>query len=374
MGLLTCGLVVAVGAVASSAPAAVDRGAATVVEAEPRGPAVVSSGEGPLSIPPPTGRHPVGVRTTFVLDSARTEPSTGGPRALPVRIWYPAKHGRGPSVSYLSAAIQPVIEQAFGLPDGLFDVDTHAKVDAAARRDVRGVLLFTGGFATPVALYTGLITELASRGYVVVAFDHPHETFVVEQPDRSLIQIDVADDAGPGKDCSSPSTCPVFEARLDDIGVVLGALEDLVPQVRPRTPIGIFGHSNGGAAAVAAIRRHPQIQAGVNLDGFIPPELITAGLDRPVGLMWGLDQRTEELRDISTFLSNMRAPYQTQSLDVRHYGFSDFVVFNPQAQLTDAALGHALESTFFAGTLDSLPAGEHALAQQRRFVVNFFGR
>ena len=62
----------------------------------------------------------------------------------------------------------------------------------------------------------------------------------------------------------------MFEARLSDIGVVLGALEDLVPQTRPRTPIGIFGHSNGGAAAAVAIWRHPQIQAGVNLDGFIP--------------------------------------------------------------------------------------------------------
>ena len=62
----------------------------------------------------------------------------------------------------------------------------------------------------------------------------------------------------------------MFEARLSDIGVVLEALKDLVPEARPRTPIGIFGHSNGGAAAAVAIGRHPQIQAGVNLDGFIP--------------------------------------------------------------------------------------------------------
>ena len=362
--LLTCGLAIAAGALASPAAAAVDRSAT----------AATSSGEPGLSIPPPTGRHPVGVRSTFVLDSARTEPRTGGPRAIPARVWYPAKHRRGPSAPYLSPAIQSVIEQAFGLPAGLFDVDTHATVDAPARRHVRGVLLFTGGFATPVALYTGLISELASRGYAVVAFDHPHETFVVDQPDGSLIEIDVADDAGPGKDCSSPSACPVFEDRLDDIGVVLGALEDLVPEARPRTPIAIFGHSNGGAAAAVAISRHPQIQAGVNLDGYIPPELITAGLDRPFGLMSGLDQRPEELRDVATFLSNMRAPYETQSLDIRHYGFSDFVVFNPQAQLADPALGQALESTFFAGTLDSLPAGERALAQQRRFLVSFFDR
>jgi hypothetical protein len=112
----------------------------------------------------------------------------------------------------------------------------------------------------------------------------------------------------------------------------------------------------------------------VNLDGFIPPELITAGLDRPFGLMLGLDQRPEELRDIEIFLSSMRAPHRVRSLDIHHYGFSDFVVFNPQAQRADATLGSALEAIFFTGTLDNLRAGRRALTQQRSFLVRFFDR
>jgi pimeloyl-ACP methyl ester carboxylesterase len=375
MVFLTSGLVAVVGVGASSAAAAPERNVDAIAGTARGGPSVVSSGGVGLSIPRPTGRHSVGVRSTFVLDPARTEPTTGGPRAIPVRVWYPAGQRHGSSAPYLSAPVQPAVEQGVGVPAGLFDVDTHATLDAPARRQLRGLLLFTGGFAVPVALYTGLISELASRGYAVVAFDHPHETFVVEQPDGSLIPNDLADDAGPGRDCSSsPSACPVFEARLGDIGVVLGALHDLVQEARPGTPIGIFGHSNGGAAAAVAIRRHPQIQAGVNLDGFIPVELITAGLERPFGLMLGLDQRPEELRDVEIFLSNMRAPHRLRSLAIRHYGFSDFVVFNPQAQPADPALGSALERMFPAGTLDSLRAGRRALAQQRRFLVRFFDR
>jgi pimeloyl-ACP methyl ester carboxylesterase len=375
MVFLTCGLVALVGVGASSAVAAPERDMDTIAGTAHGGPSVASSGGVGLSIPRPTGRHPVGVRSTFVLDPARTEPTSGGPRAIPVHVWYPAKHSQGSSAPYFSAPVQAAIEQGIGVPTGLFDIDPHATLDAPARRHLRGVLLFTGGFATPVALYTGLISELASHGYAVVAFDHPHETFVVEQPDGSLIPIDLADDAGPGRDCSSsPSACPVFEARLGDIGVVLGAIDDLVQGARPRTPVGIFGHSNGGAAAAVAIRRHPQIQAGVNLDGFIPPELITAGLDRPFGLMFGLDQRPEELRVIEIFLSNMRAPHRVRSLDIRHSGFSDFVVFNPQAQRADPALGSALEGMFPTGTLDSLRAGRRALAQQRRFLVRFSDR
>jgi dienelactone hydrolase len=359
--LLTGGLLMVVGG-GAPAGAAPDRSATTIAGAARGGPSVVSSGGLGLSISRPTGRQPVGVHSTFVLDPAQTEPATGGPRAIPVRVWYPAKDRHGSSAPYFPAPVQSAIEQGIGAPTGLFDIDTHATLDAPTRRHVRGVLLFTGGFAVPVALYTGLITELASRGYAVVAFDHPHETFVVEQPDGSLIARDL-----PRDDAS-------FEARLRDIGVVLGALEDLVPEARTRTPIGIFGHSDGGKAAGVAIHRHPQIGAGVNLDGMIAPELVIAGLDRPFGLMLGLDASPEELRDIETFLSNMRAPHPVRTLDIHHYGFSDFVIFNPRAQRADPTLGAALEAMFFTGTLDSLRAGRRALTQQRRFLARFFDR
>ena len=367
MVLLTCALV-AVGVGASSAAAAPSRDMDSV--AGTRGaPSVVSSDGLALSIPRPTGRHLVGVRSTFLLDPARPEPRTGTPRAIPARIWYPAKHPAGPSGPYLSAPVQASIERALGLPAGLFDVDTHATAGAPARRHVRGVLLFMGGFGTPAALYTGLVGELASRGYVVVAFDHPHETFVVEQPDGSLIEQDLTDGAA------------AFDARLLDVGVVLDALGELLPTARRHIPIGIFGHSSGGAAAGEAMLLHRKIRAGVNLDGFIPGggflpsgRLLTEGLDRPFGLMLGLDVVPEELREIETFLSNMRAPHPVRRFDIHHYGFSDFVVFNPQAQRADPPLGAALEAIFFTGTLDSLRAGQRALSQQRRFLTRFFDR
>jgi dienelactone hydrolase len=322
-----------------------------------------------LSIPSPTGRHPVGVRSTFVVDPSRTDPTTHAPRAIPARVWYPARHRDGPPAPYLSASVQAAIEGELHLPAGLFDIDTHATVAAPARRHVRGVLLFMGGFGTPAALYTGLVIELASRGYAVVAFDHPHETFVVDQPDGTPIPGDLPGDAA------------TFNARLLDVGVVLSALGDLVPEAKPHTAIGIFGHSSGGAAAGEAMLDHPEIAAGVNLDGFIPGgsflpsgRLLTAGLDRPFGLMLGLDPSPEELQEIATFLSNMRAPHPVRRLDIHHYGFSDFVVFNPQAQRADPAVAAILEATFFTGTLDSLRAGRRALARQREFLVRFFDR
>jgi hypothetical protein len=160
--------------------------------------------------------------------------------------------------------------------------------------------------------------------------------------------------------------------------VVLGALGRLVPQARRHTLIGILGHSSGGAAAGEAMLDHRQLRAGVNLDGFIPGgaflrsgRLLTDGLDRPFGLMLSLDLVPQEGREIELFVSNMRAPHPARSLDIHHYGFSDFVVFNPQAQRADPALGTALEDSFSTGTRDSLAAGQRALMQQRAFLVGF---
>jgi hypothetical protein len=372
LAVLTCVLVAVVGA-GAAAGAARERDMDTLAGTGRSAPSAASGGVD-LSIPRPTGRHPVGVRSTFVLDRARTDVTTGGPRAIPTWVWYPARPGHGPSAPYFSAPVQAFIEAGLRelgvpVPAGLFDIETHATDAAPARRHVRGVLLFMGGFRTPVAFNSGLIAELASRGYVVVAFDHPHETFVVEQPDGSLIPSDLPDDAA------------AFEARLLDVGVMLDALGRLVPNSGRHTPVGIFGFSAGGAAAGEAMLGHRELRAGVNLDGFIPGgaflpsgRLLTEGLDRPFGLMLSLDQRPEDVREIEIFLSNMRAPHPVRSLAIHHYGFSDFVVFNPQAQRADPALGTALEASFPTGTLDSLRAGRRALTQQRTFLVGFFDR
>ena len=357
MVFMTCGLVT----VAVSAGAEYGRTGA-LAETALGPPSVVSSGAVQLSIPRPTGPHPVGVRSTFVHDPTRTDPATGKPRALPVRVWYPAQRRHGPSAPYTSAPIQSAIEQFLDVPPGLFDIDTHATADAPARQRLRGVLLVSPALGFVVAFNTGLITELASHGYALVAFDHPHETFVVEQPDGSVIPADLSDlDAA-------------FQARLLDVEVILGALAGLVPGTRRHTPIGMFGHSFGGSTAGEAMRLHPEIGAGVNLDGAIRGDVLNQGLDRPFGLMLSLDVLPQELLEIATFLSNMRAPHPVRSLEIRHIGYSDFVVFNPQAARANPAIGAILDATFSTGTLDSLRTGHRALQRQREFLVRFFDR
>ncbi|MEV4177665.1 alpha/beta fold hydrolase [Nonomuraea sp. NPDC049709] len=312
-----------------------------------------------LSLPRPTGQHPVGVRSDSVTDPARMDEETGRPRRLPVRIWYPAVHsGPGPSAPYVSPAIRAYLERSLSLPAGLLDIDTHASPDVRPRRDIAGVVIVQHGGGLLAAFQTGQVIDLASRGYAVVTMDHPHESLVVEEPDGRLIS---------GTD---PETHP-FQERVLDAATVLGALSRLVPEAGHRTPIAMIGHSRGGAAAAETMLHHPQIVAGVDLDGSPRGEVLLAGLDQPFGLMLSSQQPLEGNALLAQFLGNLRGPHPVRELAILHYGYTDWVVFNPQATRADPATGALLEGYFSTGTADDLRAGHRALAAQRKFVARF---
>ena len=87
-----------------------------------------------------------------------------------------------------------------------------------------------------------------------MTFEHPHDTYVVEQPDGALIFSDPAD--------TEAHIEAAFAQRVLDVGVVLDHLSALVPQV-PAAPVGMFGHSLGGATAAEAMLLYPRLRAGM---------------------------------------------------------------------------------------------------------------
>jgi hypothetical protein len=322
-----------------------------------------------FTLPQPTGPHPVGVRFENVIDESRSDAQTGQPRSVPVRVWYPASPGGQPSPSapYLAASVQAVLAQQFPAMSGLVDVDTHAVADAPGCEHVRAVILALPGAGALVGFQTGQIIELASRGYAVVAFDLPHESLAVEQPDGSLIFGD--------------GSLPFADWKLD-AQRVLDEVQRLVPAASADTPIGAFGHSRGAAAVADLMDYDPRVAVGIALDlGSVlfgdddhpPARVTTAGLDRPFALMCSLDQPCDSPA-LSDFLSRLRGPLQTQTLDILHNGFNDFLVFNAEATRADPAVGASLEQEVPTGTADDLRAARRNLREQRRFIVDFFER
>jgi alpha-beta hydrolase superfamily lysophospholipase len=257
----------------------------------------------------------------------------------------------------MSPAVRLELERQLGLPAGMLDVDTHATADAPPRPAVRGVLLMQHGGNTLAAFQTGQVADLASRGWAVVTMEHPHESFAIEEPDGTLI-------------AGSADTAP-FTDRIVDGSLVLAALPRLVPQATPRTPIGMFGHSRGGAATAEMMLHHPGIAAGVDADGGPRGDVLTAGLDRPLGFLLGVEQPVASL---APFLAVLRGPHPVRELPVNHYGFTDWVVLLPQVEVAVPGLGAALEQVLPSGTAGDPGAGRRSLDTQRHFLSSFFDR
>src|SRR3954465_1579095 len=81
----------------------------------------------------------------------------------------------------------------------------------------------------------------------------------------------------------------------------------------------------------------------------------------------------EEDPKLSLLISHLRGPHPLEQLDIEHHGFTDFVVFNPEAALAAPPLGAPLESGFATG-VDSVAAGTAVVAAQRRFLTTFMRR
>ena len=67
-------------------------------------------------------------------------------------------------------------------------IDTHAEALAPLASSDRPwpVVIFSPGYGAPRAVYTGLATRLASRGFVVFALDHAYESAVTQLPRYSM--------------------------------------------------------------------------------------------------------------------------------------------------------------------------------------------
>jgi hypothetical protein len=127
-----------------------------------------------LVMPAPTGRYPVGTRSIELVDRSRREPGTNGtkPRSFVMQLWYPRAAGKGRREQYMPPKVAAFVAADGGLPASIFTrVKLAAVSDAAPRRRAGGwpVVLFSTGYGVERQLYTGLVQDLASHGYVAAA-------------------------------------------------------------------------------------------------------------------------------------------------------------------------------------------------------------
>ncbi|MFE3460053.1 alpha/beta hydrolase family protein [Nocardiopsis aegyptia] len=274
--------------------------------------AVTDPGSVVLSPPEPTGPHAVGRTELHLVDPERGHPWVEGTteRDVMVSLWYPAEPDDGDELApYVSAsagsALASELEQV-GLPRSAVDVasscsNAFAEADAALDAGPFPVVLFSPGFGVARFLNTANAEELASRGYVVAAIDHPYEPDAVDLPDGRVLRTRVPN-------TETPAYRDAIATRVADTRLVLDAMDALAAGGAPQAggdPLpgglaesldtsrtGMFGHSAGGLTTAEAMLVDDRVDAGMNLDGSLAyhvgdqawADATTRGADRPFAL------------------------------------------------------------------------------------------
>jgi predicted dienelactone hydrolase len=175
------------------------------------------------------GEHVVGVRTMGFTDPDRPDvvnaPAEGdipvADRTLTVEVWYPAADGTEPGGTY--AAL---------LRDGTTEVELRgfAARGAAPAEGRFPLVIISHGYPGNRFLMSHLGENLASKGYVAVAADHPDSTY----DDMGLF-------------ASTLVNRPVDQAFLLE---AMAGLDDEIGAITDAGATGIVGYSMGGYGAL----------------------------------------------------------------------------------------------------------------------------
>ncbi|MEV0280924.1 esterase [Streptomyces sp. NPDC050610] len=375
--------------------------------AEARGgdaPAVRVQRAARAELPAPTGPYRVGTSSLHLTDHSRADPwKPAERRELMVSFWYPAAGGGKRTAPYMD----PKAAAHFGseegaasfnhhLPVGRTDwaaTGTHAAEGApVARGGKRPVVLYSAGLGDPRTWNTGLVEELASRGYVVVTVDHTYEASEVAFPGGRLAPSVFPDLLKqPGLDIGGVLR-KSMKTRVADSRFVLDRLGSLRHERGlPRglagsldlRRIGMAGQSAGGFTAAQTMHDDRRVKAGINMDGQMDfpdakgegSELSSVardGLDRPFLLM-GTDAEGsgDHTRQPSwgAFWKNTHG--WRGNLTMRggqHGSYTDAAALLPQLARQGAVPADVLKQGI--GTVRP----ERSVAAVRAYTVSFFDR
>ena len=257
-----------------------------------------------LTIPTPTGSYPVGRAIYDWTDDATLDmlaPVPGTKRELLVWIWYPSVGGQADSMmeDYVPAQMRPKGDYASAplifrlLTRDPSKVHGHSLRDSDVSRKQRSypVAILRAGASAQSANYSTLAEDLASHGYIVVAFDAPYRTNVVVFPDgRGMTRRPENNpELAIGAADSASLINKLLAAWTGDIAFVLDRLQrlnasDSSGKFTGRLDlarVGVFGHSLGGATAAQFCHDDSRCKAGIDVDGAPLGSVVREGLHQP---------------------------------------------------------------------------------------------
>ncbi len=265
-------------------------------------------------IPPhePTGEYAIG---TTSFDFEFEKGSNPAIRKLAIRAWYPSIANNGTFALVSSQNLVDKVVAFYQMPSFTATTEiSRSYLDASSAVGPFPVLVFNHGFGSFSAQNTSNMQELASNGYIVLSISHPETSLLTEYADGSnvaytpdlpafLEQADLesaamnslnamsrAVEAARGADDFEAywqamralaqgqpfaNMQPILREWVADTNAVINAIAEgessqfpaLFAAQMDANNIGVFGHSLGGMAAIAASINNENIKAVVNLDG-----------------------------------------------------------------------------------------------------------
>jgi len=278
-----------------------------------------------FNLPTPTGRYSIGSQY-ILLKTNRDEVITskvGDKRELMIKVWYPAIPKNEKKEFYLNKGNRIGFATKYGLPKSTFNyldyVKTHTYLKPTVAKGKFPVLIFSHGYYSNASGYYAIIEEIVSHGYIVLNINHTYESTGSLFPNGEIKLYNTAYDKEHNnkkmaemvwnatenyKKATNPKEQYIAVEDLirnyvaaditirwsKDISSVIDELEKwnastFLANHLDISRIGVFGHSQGGAAAGQSLLNDGRIKAGINIDGVQWGIMIDTMMTKPFALI-----------------------------------------------------------------------------------------
>lgn len=230
-----------------------------------------------IQFPEPPGQHAVGIQTLHIQNTGRLEIMTRDSldsREFMARLYYPAREGTGKRAKYIPEfpKVKDSFQKKLGWPIPLIEyielIEIHAYNNAVILEEEFPLIIYSHGLNNNYTEASARLSNLASKGYIVVAINHTYGSDFSVFPDGTITSFKSMSRLGDPLEFVDSTRTIRVEQWVNDIKTAIDYLKDSAFNSHiDFDHLGLIGFSNGGSAVTLASTTVPNVQAVVNLDG-----------------------------------------------------------------------------------------------------------